>query len=45
MTNSATCLKPTPIFEWDAVRCGSKDGYQNDIMCLEGIGLDYVLKI
>ena len=39
MTNSATYLKPTPICEWDVVRCGSKNGYQKDIMWLEEIGL------
>ena len=27
-----------PIYEWYVVRCGSKNGHQND-MCLKEIGL------
>ena len=30
--NLVTCLHRTPIFEWWAVRCGSKNGHQKDII-------------
>ena len=38
MPNSVISVNLTPIFEWYVVRCGSKNGYQED-MCLEEIGL------
>jgi hypothetical protein len=34
--NSTTYLNWTLIFEWCVVRCGSKNGHQNDVMCLKG---------
>ena len=39
MPNSITYLHQTPIFEWYVARCGPKNGYQKDIMCLKEIGL------
>jgi hypothetical protein len=34
-----TYLNRTPIFEWCAVRCGSKNGHQKDIMFLNETGV------
>ena len=34
-----THLKQTSIFEWCAVRCGSKNMHQQDTMCSIKIGL------
>ena len=36
--NSVIHLQRTPIFEWCMIRCGFKNGYQNDT-CLKEIGL------
>ena len=37
--NSVTYLNRTPILEWWAVRCGSKNGHKKDIMYLNEIGV------
>ena len=38
MSNSVNYLNQTHVFEWYVGRCGSKNGYQEDI-CLKEIGL------
>jgi hypothetical protein len=37
--NSFARLKRTLIFKWCMIRCGSKNGHQKHIICLDEIGL------
>lgn len=38
MSNIVICIHQTPVIEWYVIRCGSKDGYAEDI-CKKRIGL------